>query len=75
MKWQWELNGHKVEIEETTSPTQGVYGMLARCRSCARILDGWSMDDYPKYRIAFNQARECVTDHAKTPMDDQDGVW
>lgn len=75
MRWDQELNGHKVFIEEVISSTQGVVGLLAKCASCRAVLDGYSMADYSKYRLAMAAARQELANHVAVPFDEQDGVW
>lgn len=73
--YEQEINGHRVVVEEVMSGSQGVIGLIARCRSCRLVLDSYSMNDYPKYRLAMAEAREALKAHATYPFDDQDGVW
>jgi hypothetical protein len=75
MEWTQELNGHNTQIAEIITPNKGVSGLLARCLSCRGVLGSFSMNDYPKYRLAMAAAREVITTHVARPLDDQDGVW
>ena len=70
-----EVNGHKVLVDEIMSGRQGVIGLVARCRSCRTTVGTYSMEDYPKYRLAMADAREALKTHVAQPLDDQDGVW
>jgi hypothetical protein len=64
MEWPSTVNGHELLLDEVFSARDGVTGLRAKCRTCDVFIGGYSMEDYPKYRLAHQAARNAMESHA-----------
>jgi hypothetical protein len=59
MFWENERNGHHTKIAEV-----GVDSIVVTCSTCGTELARLTQKEYPKWRLAFNEANKIVREHS-----------
>lgn len=62
MKWTLEYNEHTFTVKETM--VRSYFALVLTCDTCDMTLGTFDQVCFPKYRLAFNTARDWAQRHA-----------